>query len=113
MIKKALLVIVGLFVLFIVIGIVTGPSPSSSTSSSVRALLGEGQTTMAQYTKLRDGMSYADAVTILGRPGEEMSSNNIAGMRTVMYMWSNPGGANMNAMFQNDAMVQKSQFGLK
>ncbi len=58
-------------------------------------------------------MSYAQAVEILGDPGEEMSSNEIAGTKTVMYMWEGRTmGANMNAMFQNDKMIQKAQFGL-
>jgi hypothetical protein len=31
-----------------------------------------------------------------------------------MYQWSNTSGfANMNAMFQNDALVTKAQFGLR
>lgn len=68
---------------------------------------------MEQYEALKTGMSYADAIAILGSPGEEMSSSEIGGTRTVMYMWagSTP-GANMNAMFQNDKLVQKAQFGL-
>ena len=30
-----------------------------------------------------------------------------------MYMWQNSDGSNMNAMFQNDKLVNKAQFGLK
>lgn len=70
------------------------------------------QISMAQYNEIQPGMSYAEVVAILGREGEEMSSNEIGGYRTVMYMWENRFGANMNAMFQNDEMVQKAQFGL-
>lgn len=69
--------------------------------------------TMANFSKLSTGMTYEQVVEILGEHGEEISSNEIAGIRTVMYMWEGGSmGANMNAMFQNDKMMQKSQFGL-
>jgi hypothetical protein len=49
-----------------------------------------------------------------------MSRNNIDGVPgviesidTVMYQWVNSNGSNMNAMFQNDKLNQKAQFGLK
>lgn len=70
--------------------------------------------TKAQYTALKTGDSYAEAVKVLGCEGEELSSNEIGGYKNVMYMWSGNGfGANMNAMFQNDGLVSKAQFGLK
>ena len=58
-------------------------------------------------------MSYAKVVKILGRGGGEVSSNAIGGIRTVMYQWTNSGYSNMNAMFQNDKLVMKAQFGLE
>jgi hypothetical protein len=66
------------------------------------------------YLKLQNGMSYQEVVNILGKEGEEMSSSDIGGTRTVMYMWKAGGfgGANMNAMFQDDALTTKAQFGL-
>lgn len=68
---------------------------------------------MANYQRLETGMSYAQAVSILGKPGVEMSSNELAGIRTVMYQWEGRAFANMNAMFQNDKLIQKAQFGLR
>lgn len=69
----------------------------------------------AKYDALKDGMSYSQAVETLGCAGEEISSSNVAGYRTVMYNWygSTWTGANMNAMFQNGKMVMKAQYGLK
>jgi hypothetical protein len=66
------------------------------------------------YLKLQNGMSYQDAVRILGEDGEEMTSSEIAGIRTEMYMWKAKGfsGGNMNATFQNGALVSKAQFNL-
>lgn len=37
----------------------------------------------------------------------------MASIETVMYQWVNRNGSNMNAMFQNNKLVQKAQFGLK
>ncbi|WP_424363577.1 DUF3862 domain-containing protein [Methylocystis parvus] len=65
------------------------------------------------YSSLREGDSYRSAVSKLGCDGEEISRSSVAGYTTVMYMWNGSGlGANMNAMFQNDRLVSKSQFGL-
>jgi hypothetical protein len=65
-------------------------------------------------------MSDAEVVAIIGQPGEEVSRNRIEGVagvmgaiETVMYMWQNPSGTNINATFQNDKLVQKAQFGLQ
>lgn len=68
--------------------------------------------TMEKYKQLQSGMSYQQVITILGKEGEELSRNDMAGYTTVMYQWSE-GFGNMNAMFQNNHLVQKAQFGLK
>jgi len=70
--------------------------------------------TKAQYDALKHGMSYAQVVSVLGCEGEELSSSEIAGFKTIMFMWEGRGfGANMNVMIQNDELVQKAQFGLR
>jgi hypothetical protein len=82
------------------------PTNAQSTSCSV---------TMDQYKQLQTGMSYRAVKKILGCDGVELSSSDIAGYKTEMYMWSGAGGlgANMNAMFQNDRLQMKAQFGLR
>jgi hypothetical protein len=68
----------------------------------------------AQYQQLQAGISYSDAIQILGCNGVEMSQSAVAGYVTVMYMWKGAMvGGNMNAMFQNGRLITKSQFGLK
>lgn len=84
---------------------IAAASPASASGCTV---------TKAQYAALSDGISYQQAVNILGCEGEELSSSDMAGYKTTMYMWEGNGfGGNMNAMFQNNAMVSKAQFGLK
>ena len=66
------------------------------------------------YSQLETGMSYERAVEIIGCEGEEMSSSEIAGFKTIMLMWEgNSFASSMNAMFQNNELVSKAQMGLK
>lgn len=74
--------------------------------------------TKAAYDKVATGMSYTQVKAILGCEGEEISSSEMAGFKTVMYAWVGGGlsgmaGANMNVMFQNNRLVSKAQIGLK
>jgi hypothetical protein len=72
------------------------------------------EATKGAYDSLQAGMSYSQAVGLIGCEGEEMSSTEMAGFKTVMLMWTgNSFGGNMNAMFQNNRLVSKAQFGLK
>ncbi len=57
-------------------------------------------------------MTYEEAVRIVGARGDEQSRSDLAGLTTVMYSWMNDNGSNMNAMFQNNRLVTKAQFGL-
>lgn len=69
--------------------------------------------TMKEYLAIKDGMSYQEVVRIIGASGVELSRSDIAGFTTVMYEWSNENGSSMNAMFQNNQLSVKSQFGLQ
>jgi hypothetical protein len=90
---------------------VTGPANSYLLTGSTSS----GGVSLAQFQQLRDGMTYGEAVGVLGGSGTEQSRSNIADIVTVMYSWPGSGslGANMNAMFQNDKLVVKAQFGLR
>ena len=104
--------------------VMPGSSPTTqqaSTSAAAPAAAIEsvtpeprkGRVDMAAYSQLQTGMSYEQAVEILGKPGTELSSNEIGGTRTVLYQWDAGFGANMNAMFQDGQLIQKAQFGLR
>ena len=61
-------------------------------------------------------MTYAQVVQILGKEGEELSSNEMGGYKIVMYQWDGDGGgsgAKINAFFENGKLDSKLQFGLK
>jgi hypothetical protein len=67
------------------------------------------------FEALQTGMTYAQAVEIIGCEGVVMSATEFTGLVTRMLGWDGEGtlGSSLNAMFQNDALVMKSQFGLR
>lgn len=71
--------------------------------------------TLAEFNSLKTGMTYDEAVKIIGGGGTLSSESEVAGIKTSMYTWDGEGdfGANANAMFQDGKLVQKAQFGLK
>ena len=83
-------------------------------------LFGGPVVTLSEYQKVANGMSYRQVAQIIGEPGEEISSSHIEGVPgvkasvdTVSYQWVNPDGSNMNAIFLNDRLITKAQFGLR
>jgi hypothetical protein len=83
------------------------------SSSEQRGRTDADDISLDDFNRLREGMTYAEVTTILGKQGSEMSRSTLADITTVMYSWEGPGIANMNAMFQNDRLISKAQFGLK
>jgi hypothetical protein len=93
---------------------------AASEKSSGGFSFGKTVVTKAHYDRIQKGMSYRQVVAVIGAEGEEVSRNELEGVpgvmesvETVMYQWQNGNGSNMNAMFQNDKLMQKAQFGLK
>jgi hypothetical protein len=86
-------------------------STSTTTPKPVARIAGPTMT-KATYANVREGMTYEQVVAIVGPPGQELSSNEIGGFRTVMYQWEAGFMANANMTFQNGKLVAKAQFGL-
>lgn len=93
---------------------------TESKKSSGGFSFGQTIVTKAHYDRIQKGMSYRQVVAVIGAEGEELSRNELEGVpgvmesvETVMYQWQNGNGSNMNAIFQNDKLMQKAQFGLK
>jgi hypothetical protein len=105
------------FALIVGLGVIGSLIPNTNTTKPETGVtipsVGEQFVTFEKYQKIENGMTYEQVKQIIGHEGEELSQNEIAGIKTIMYQWVNKNGSNMNAMFQNDAVVQKSQFGLK
>ncbi len=69
----------------------------------------------AEFEALKTGISYEEAVAIIGGEGELSSQVDVAGYETKMYIWKGEGsiGANANVTFQNGSLTSKAQFGLE
>ncbi len=128
---KILKIALGIFALLIVIGIIgainaprqprtTGESSVNPGAVDYAPLGGAPVVTLAQFNRIKTGQSYAQVKSIVGVDGAVQSENKtdaipgvMDAITTVMHGWQNPDGSGMNAMFQNDKLVQKSQFGLR
>jgi hypothetical protein len=91
----------------------TTSSSSGSSSSDDSSVVADSGITLDQYNRLYTGMSYSEAVSVMGSPGVEGSRNEVGGYVTVGYTWENPDGSNVIVIFQNDQLAQKSQAGLQ
>ncbi|HOJ32820.1 MAG TPA: DUF3862 domain-containing protein [Candidatus Hydrogenedentes bacterium] len=125
--KSCLMILVGLFLILLLIGVIGSLTGKDSTTPSSKPEAGfkipssgKQLVTFDEYKRIQNGMSYREVVSIIGAEGEEISRNKIDGVpgvmesiETVMYQWVNSNGSNMNAMFQNDRLIQKAQFGLQ
>lgn len=69
----------------------------------------------AEFEQIQNGMTYDEVKGIIGSEGELQSESEVAGYKTVMYMFKGEKGLGSNAtmMFQNNELTSKSQFGLK
>lgn len=117
--RQIVVAVVGVIAVAIAFTQIGGEVSSSSTAEEIRKTI-TPTITMEKYSRIQNGMSYNEVKQILGEPGVEQSRNKMEGVpgvmesiETVMYAWQNPGGSNMNAMFQNDKLIQKAQFGLE
>ena len=79
--------------------------PAGSSSSAVL--------TMEKYNRLKNGMSYTEAVEILGSEGEELSSSEVGKFKNVTYKWAGENYSFVIATFQNDKLLFKSQANVK
>ena len=67
------------------------------------------KSTRADFDRISEGMTYEQVVSIVGTSGELISSNELAGIKSVMYSWKNASGSNISAVFQNGKLIQKVQ----
>jgi len=72
--------------------------------------------TLSEYNQISYGMSYSQVASIIGYEGIQTSGGTMDGIpgvmpsvTTEMYMWRNSDGSNLIVMFQNDALVNKTQ----
>ena len=74
----------------------------------------------SEFERIRGTMSYSEVAAIIGDPGVAVSSSRVsdrkggaASISVSVYRWKNHDGSNMNALFYNDALAVKAEFGLR
>lgn len=68
---------------------------------------------MAKYDQLQTGMSYSDAVKIIGSEGLQTSSSASGSYKTTSYRWEGEKNARIYVIFKDDKIQSKSQSNLK
>lgn len=74
---------------------------------------GDADITMDKYNQLKNGISYQEAVKIIGSEGEQSSNSKIGSTEISSYRWKGANYSNIFATFNNDKLISKSQNGLK
>lgn len=70
--------------------------------------------TLGEFEQIRAGASIAQVSLLLGRSGEEVSRLETPNAPvTSLYTWHNPDGSHINVTFENGAVIEKSQSGLR
>lgn len=89
--------------------------PSAAAAPAPVEAVNDPGISLAEFQRLQTGMSPQQVEDVVGSLGEVVSETELAGYKTVMVQWNGESGfgANANAMFQNGALIQKAQFGLK
>jgi len=103
--KKKIVVVLAVLVIIGAIGSLMEESESNKV-------------TLAQYQQLRNGMTYAEVVAIVGPGVEEASAATpsilgMGGTSIVSYSWTNYDGSGMNLMFQDGRLNTKVQLMLE
>lgn len=58
-----------------------------------------------KYDELKEGMSYAEAVEVMGSEGEKVHETRIDEYTTVIYNWEGKNNAYVSATFINDKLT--------
>lgn len=89
---------------------------TSKNQSNVRSTSAQTSTadlTMAKYEQLNTGLSYSEAVKIIGAEGSQTSSSSSGTYKTTTYKWEGEKNARIYVIFKDDKIQSKSQSNLK
>jgi hypothetical protein len=68
--------------------------------------------TSSMYTQIQKGMTYRQVADLLGAAGEQLSSSYFDGVANQVYVWANPDDSHICVVFQDGAVLIKTQSGL-
>ncbi len=61
------------------------------------------------YNEIQTGMAYEEVVSILGNPGDNLSTVSQSNVITATFRWKNPDGSSLSLVLQNNRVVSKSE----
>jgi hypothetical protein len=110
---KKLLIWLSIFIVMIIVIAVASSGGGTQTSGGSNS----PKISKAEFDQLKTGMTYKEAVDIIGGEGTVTAETGEEGtdLHTVAYSFEGSGslGANAQLMFQGDKLDTKAQFGLK
>lgn len=100
-------VLLGIFVIFVAMGILA--SLGSETEDSDKCYI-----SLAEFNKIENGMSYDQVKEIVGCEGTVNSDTQVMDTKMTIYSWYGKDGiSNANVTIENDKLINKTQIGLK
>jgi len=76
----------------------------------------ETPVTLAKYDKIQKGITFQQAVRILGEPSSKSTWKSTGGEETISYTWTNPGSGGFEfagLTFQDNNLIRRTQNNLK
>ncbi len=89
-------------------------APAIERDSVSESIENTSEITYDEYLQIHEGMTYAEVCKIIGGAGKTVSSYDVGNTTIELYSWDgNSLGASASVSFENGAVTDKSQFGLK
>ncbi len=74
---------------------------------------GSADVTLANYERVRAGMTYDEVAAIFGGPGVRTAQLELAGERLEFYTWKDTAAGQATVVFKNGRVTEKNQHGLE
>ncbi len=98
-------------------GTTSTPLPTNSTNTEIPSSSPKSNKdysiSLAKYNQVKNGMTYQEAVNIIGGEGTEVSSSEVGKYKTATYKWDGENYSYIILTFQNDKLMFKTQGSLK
>ncbi|SHO50589.1 Ig-like domain-containing protein [Anaerocolumna xylanovorans] len=93
---------------------VTGSEQAVIMPNDTSSDTGSTYITLSKYNSLNDGISYADAVKIIGTEGTVSPASDVSDTKSAEYVWYGKDGiSNAVIIFKDDKLYTKSQTNLE
>jgi hypothetical protein len=88
------------------------PPPGNTSPNETKPDKKTGKLRMENFEQLKNGMTYREAVEILGVEGDLISESGSGSFQSTVYMWRGDDFAVISVIFMNDKLFSKTKTGL-